>query len=84
MTALFLWMAPTGDHHSLTFLVELAQHFGLGRCLATASPFPANPGSIPPLGTIFLGPAPIGWAPLYLLYRPIRKASARTFVIEDA
>ena len=45
-------MAPRGDHHSLAGVVTLSPHFGLGQRHLTDQPSPANPGSIPPLGTI--------------------------------
>jgi hypothetical protein len=45
-------MIPTGDHHSLTFSVEITPHFGLGKVHSTGQRHTANPGSIPPLGTI--------------------------------
>jgi hypothetical protein len=52
-------MIHTGEHHALALLVELAQHFGLGLPQLINQRQTANPGSIPPLGTIFMGLRPI-------------------------
>jgi hypothetical protein len=45
-------MAPRGERHSLTLAVGIAQHFGLGEGHHSGQRQTANPGSIPPLGTI--------------------------------
>ena len=51
-------MIPSGEHHALTLLVELTQHFGLDLPQLINQRQTANPGSIPPLGTIFHGSIP--------------------------
>jgi len=51
-------MAPRGDHHSLAEEVIQMPHFGLGQRYLIDQRSSANPGSIPPLGTIY-SPNPV-------------------------